>query len=150
MSWSLALAAIVFLGICTGVGVWIKRARARRELEEHSITPEALYALMKSNKVLVFDVRQPLDVLANSEIIPGAKRVPPKDVLAEPSPIPREEDSVVYCTCPSDETSQVIAEKARAAHFLHVRFLRGGLEAWKEKGYPVVPYEETFHLDTGS
>ena len=29
-------------------------------------------------------------------------------------------------------------------------FLKGGLAAWKAKGYPVVPYDKTFHLDTGT
>jgi len=31
-----------------------------------------------------------------------------------------------------------------------VKFLKGGLAAWKAKGYPVVPYDKTFHLDTGT
>jgi rhodanese-related sulfurtransferase len=29
-----------------------------------------------------------------------------------------------------------------------MKFLKGGLEAWKERGYPVVRYDEAFHLDT--
>ncbi|HEY4048045.1 MAG TPA: rhodanese-like domain-containing protein [Acidobacteriaceae bacterium] len=149
---SLTLIVVLLVGVATGVAVWLKRSRDRRELERDSITPEALYALMKTNpkKVLVFDVRQPLDLLANSEIIPGAKRLAPKDVMANPSLIPRDEDTVVYCTCPSDKTSQEISEKAHAANHLRVKFLRGGLEAWKAQGYPVLPYDEPFHLDTGS
>jgi rhodanese-related sulfurtransferase len=149
---SLALIVVLLVGAASGLTVWVKRIRDRRELELHSITPEALYALMETNpkKVLIFDVRQPLDLLANSEIIPGAKRLAPKDVMANPSLIPRDQDSVVYCTCPSDKTSQEVSEKAREANLLRVKFLRGGLEAWKAQGYPVLPYEEPFHLDTGS
>jgi rhodanese-related sulfurtransferase len=147
---TLTLIAVLFAGVI--VALWMKRTRDRRELEQHSITPEALYALMNADpkKVLIFDVRQPLDLLANSEIIPGAKRIPPKEVMANPSLIPQDQDSVVYCTCPSDKTSQEVSQKARAAHLLRVKFLRGGLEAWKARGYPVLPYNETFHLDTGS
>jgi rhodanese-related sulfurtransferase len=147
---TLTLIAVLFAGVI--VALWLKRTRDRRELEQHSITPEALYALMNADpkKVLIFDVRQPLDLLANSEIIPGAKRIPPKEVMANPSLIPQDQDSVVYCTCPSDKTSQEVSQKARAAHLLRVKFLRGGLEAWKARGYPVLPYNETFHLDTGS
>jgi rhodanese-related sulfurtransferase len=147
---ALTLIAVLFAGVI--VALWLKRTRDRRELEQHSITPEALYALMNADpkKVLIFDVRQPLDLLANSEIIPGAKRIPPKEVMANPSLIPQDQDSVVYCTCPSDKTSQEVSQKARAAHLLRVKFLRGGLEAWKARGYPVLPYNETFHLDTGS
>ena len=44
-----------------------KRMRDRREMERHTITPEALQALLASNQdVLIFDVRQPLDLLGDS------------------------------------------------------------------------------------
>jgi 3-mercaptopyruvate sulfurtransferase SseA len=33
-------------------------------------------------------------------------------------------------------------------HFMQVKFLKGGLAAWKAKGYPVERYEKSFHLDT--
>jgi 3-mercaptopyruvate sulfurtransferase SseA len=29
-----------------------------------------------------------------------------------------------------------------------VKFLKGGLAAWKAKGYPVERYDKSFHLDT--
>ena len=127
---------------------WFKRKRDRQELEEHSITPESLHALLASNhQILLFDVRQPLDLLADSEIIPGATRLDPNDVINNPSLIPREKDAVVYCTCPSDETARSILNRALAAKFLRVKFLRGGLGAWKASGYPVEPYTKPFHLD---
>ena len=133
------------------IAYWIKRARDRRELEEHSITPEALHGLLASNReVLIFDVRLPLDLLVDSKIIPGAKRIPPKEVRENPTLIPRDKDAILYCTCPSDETSRTILRKALAMHFSRVRFLKGGLDGWKAKGYPVEPYKQSFHLDTAS
>jgi rhodanese-related sulfurtransferase len=129
----------------------MRMLRQRRELEEYSIEPEALHALLETDKeVLLFDVRQPLDLLAHSEIIPGAKRVPPKDVLEQVSVIPKEKDSVIYCTCPSEKTSKAILQKARALQFSRIKFLRGGLAAWKDKGYPVELYDKPFHLDTAT
>ena len=86
--------------------------------------------------------------LATAEIIPGAKRVPPKEVLENPQLIPKEKDVVVYCTCPSDKTSREVWQKAHALNLPRVRFLKGGLAAWKEKGFPIEPYQESFHLDT--
>jgi rhodanese-related sulfurtransferase len=127
----------------------MKQLRDRRELEEFSIEPEALQDLLEKHKeVLVFDVRLPLDFLAHSEIIPGATRVAPNDVEEQPSLIPKDKDSVVYCTCPSDETSRMILRRARALNFSRVKFLRGGLAGWKAKGYPVELYNKPFHLDT--
>lgn len=132
------------------MAVWIKNRRDQRELEQHSITPEALHTLLVSNpNVLVFDVRLPLDFLADSEIIPGAKRLSPKEVIDDPSLIPKEKDAIVYCTCPSDKTSRSILQRAVAMGFSRVKFLKGGLAGWKAKGYPVEPYEKPFSLDPG-
>lgn len=147
----MALIAICVAALCLAlfVGSRIKRARERRELELHTIEPEALHELLSSNAVVrVFDVRQPLDVLAYSEAIPGATRVPPKEVMANPSLIPREEDAVVYCTCPNDKTSREILQRALSLHFSRLKILRGGLGAWKAKGFPVTPYKDAFRLDT--
>jgi rhodanese-related sulfurtransferase len=146
---SLTLIAICILVPCLLIAIWIKRTRDKHQMELHSITPEALRDLLVPNQeVLLLDVRQPLDLLADSEIIPGATRIPPKEVIQNPSRIPKDRDAVVYCTCPGDETSRRILHLALALHFSRVKFLKGGLAGWKAKGYPVVPYEEPFHLDT--
>jgi rhodanese-related sulfurtransferase len=139
--------SVMFLLIVVWINVWINRTMDRRQMELHSLTPEALHTLLAANRdVLLFDVRQPLDLLANSEIIPCAKRIPPKEVLENPSLIPKEKESIVYCTCPSDKTSQAILRRLLALHFLQIKFLKGGLAAWKAMGYPVEPYTQTFHL----
>src|SRR5580700_7694465 len=144
--------APILIAICVSamfllIAVWIKRTRDRREFEQHTVTPEALHTLLAANQdVLLFDVRQPLDLLANSEIIPGAKRIPPREVLENPSLIPKEKDSIVYCTCPSDKTSREILHRALGLHFLRIKFLNGGLAAWKAQGYPLEPYNKPFHL----
>jgi rhodanese-related sulfurtransferase len=146
---TLTLAAIVVLSVCLLVVIWIKRTTGQREMEQHSITPEALHALLDSKQeVLLYDVRLPLDLLTSYEIIPGAKRIPPAEVIENPSLIPKETDSIVYCTCPSDKTSRAVLHRALALHFSKIKFLKGGLAAWKAKGYPVEPYNEVFHLDT--
>src|ERR1700677_745162 len=131
------ICAVGFLVLLFGI-LRMRQLRNRRELEEHSIDADALRELMQTNAdILLFDVRQPLDLLAHSEIIPGAKRLAPKDVLERASLIPSEKDSVIYCTCPSEKTSRMILKRAKALNFSRIRFLRGGLAAWKEKGYPV-------------
>jgi rhodanese-related sulfurtransferase len=129
----------------------MRQLRNRRELERYSIGPDELHALLESKKdIVVLDVRQPLDLLAHSEIIPGAKRVPPKEIMEQAELIPRDKDSVIYCTCVSEKTSRMVVENALRLNFSRIKFLRGGLAAWKEKGYPVVPYTQSFHLDTAS
>jgi rhodanese-related sulfurtransferase len=153
MNLILTILAIAIWGLLAVI--WFRRLKARREWERLSITPEALRALVVANHdVLILDVRQPLDLLADSEIIEGAQRISPQDAETNPSLIPTDKELVVYCTCPSDKTSRAIAAKAQLVapnvDVSKVKFLKGGLAAWKAKGYPVVPYDKTFHLDTGT
>jgi rhodanese-related sulfurtransferase len=147
----LILTAICVVIASVLIVIRVKRRKDRQELELQSITPEALHTLLSSSKeVLLYDVRQPLDLLADSEIIVGATRIAPKDLLANPSLIPKEKDSVVYCTCPDDKTSRLILQRAHAMHFLRMKFLKGGLTGWKARGYPVERYEKSFPLDTST
>jgi len=145
----LALTAICVAILCLAILVWWRRKdqKDRDAVEQHSMTAEELHSRLASDqKVLVFDVRQPLDLLAYPEIIPGARRIPPKDVEGNPSLIPKDKEAVVYCTCAGDKTSREVLHRALALHFSRIKFLKGGLEAWKAKGYPVEPYREVFHL----
>jgi rhodanese-related sulfurtransferase len=153
MNLALTVIAVIIWGLLAYI--WIRRVRERRAFERLSITPEALHALIESHHdVLVLDARQPLDLLTDSEIIPGAQRVSPQDALDDPTLIPTDKELVVYCTCPSDKTSRAIAMKAQTlapqVDITRVKFLKGGLSAWKARGYPVTPYDKTFHLDTGT
>jgi rhodanese-related sulfurtransferase len=153
MNLILTIIAIAIWGLLAVI--WIRRIKARRAFERLSITAEALHDLIVANHdVLILDVRQPLDLLTDSEIIAGAQRISPQDAEANPSLIPTDKELVVYCTCPSDKTSRAIAAKAQVLapniDVTKVKFLKGGLAAWKAKGYPVVPYDKTFHLDTGT
>jgi rhodanese-related sulfurtransferase len=138
------LCAAVLLAV-----VLVRRMRDRREMERYSITAEALHALLASNKeVLVIDVRQPLDLLGDSVIIPGAQWLAPEEVRANPSLLPKERDLIVYCTCPSDKTSRIILHRALAKGFLRIKFLKGGLDGWRANGFPVEPYKKAFHLNS--
>jgi rhodanese-related sulfurtransferase len=153
MNIALTIVAVAIWGYLAVV--WIRRIRARREMDRLSITPDALHQLIATHhNVLVLDARQPLDLLADSEIIEGAQRIAPQDAMDNPSLIPSDKELVVYCTCPSDKTSRAIAMKAHQlapnVDLNRVKFLKGGLAAWKAKGYPVVPYDKTFRLDTGT
>ncbi|MBB5318523.1 rhodanese-like domain-containing protein [Tunturibacter empetritectus] len=147
----MSVTAIVVAVLCVLVLGWVvRRVLAGREVREKSIEPEALYALLKAKKILLYDVRQPLDFLAHPEIIPGATRIAPKDIAGRTAAFPRDQHSVIYCTGGDDETSQMVLGKARALNFTRVKLLKGGLAAWKEKGYPVEAYTESFHLDTAT
>lgn len=141
--------AIGIVVLLVGVPVFVlaRRKRRRDEIERQSITPQALHDLMARNdQLVVLDVRQPLDLLAKPEIIPGAVRIPPDEIQRKPSLIPKDKETVVYCTCPDDKTSRIVIRRARDLHLTQVKFLKGGLASWKASGYPVSPYTGNFSL----
>lgn len=141
----IALIVAFIAVLCFGVFARVTQRKASSELEQHSISAQELHDLIRSGQeVLLFDVRQPLDLLANPEQIPGAQRIAPQDVLQQPSLIPQDKDVVVYCTCPSDKTSRMVLHRALALGFSRIKFLRGGLAAWKALGFAVEPYKGTF------
>lgn len=125
-----------------------RKAREVREYEQYSVEPAMLKELQERADVRLYDVRQPLDLLAHLEIIPGAVRIPPKEVLANPDLLPREQDVVLYCTCEGQKTSLEILRHAQSLGFHRIKVLRGGVAAWKANGYPVEKYVESFRLDT--
>ena len=130
---------------------WLKDKEKRNELGLHSISAQELHDFMASAPTaLLFDVRQPLDLLAYPEIIPGAQRIPPEEVLENPTVIPKDKDVVVYCTCPSDKTSRRVLRRALALGFSNIKFLRGGLAAWKGMGFPVEPYKGTLAFSSSA
>ena len=144
------LIAIVGLILCAGAAlVLLKRRKAEAEIAKFSVTPADLRSLLdQPERVLVVDVRLPLDLLADPHIIPGSIRFAPRDVQANPSLVPMDRDVVFYCTCPSDGTSRETLHKAHKANHVRVKFLRGGLAAWKAAGFPVETYDTAFRLDT--
>ena len=65
----IAICAVGLIVLIFGI-VRIVQLRNRRELERYTIDAEELHALLESKKdIVVLDVRQPLDLLAHSEII---------------------------------------------------------------------------------
>ncbi len=148
----MGVVAICIAGLCVLIFglIMMRRVLAKREIEAKSIEPETLYELLNAKQVLLYDVRQSLDFLAHPEIIPGATRIAPKDIAEQTASFSRDQNSVIYCTGGDDETSHMVLGKARALNFTRVKLLKGGLAAWKEKGYPVEAYSESFHLDTAS
>jgi rhodanese-related sulfurtransferase len=146
----MAIYAALLCALVLGWAV-VRRLRARRELEEKSIEPEALHELLRTNsRVLLFDVRRPLDVLAHPEMIPGAIRVEPQNAGELTAKYSRDQEAVIYCTGGDDDTGHMVLGKVRALHFTRVKLLKGGLAAWKAAGYPVEAYTDSFHLHTGT
>jgi rhodanese-related sulfurtransferase len=146
---ALTITSIVAL---TALGCFLlalRRRHRRQEASDHSISPEALYQLMKEDKdLLLFDVRVPLDLLAHSEMITGAIRLPPNEVNARANSISKDVDIVIYGTCLDKNTLHLVLQITQNLKFCRLKMLQGGFEGWKNSGFPVEAYTVPFHLDT--
>jgi membrane protein DedA with SNARE-associated domain/rhodanese-related sulfurtransferase len=84
----------------------------------------------------IVDLRHPLDYLPD----PRAVRVSPSDLTSHHEQLPRDRDLILYCTCPSEETSGKVALQLHKLGINRVRPLRGGFDAWRAAGYPLIEY----------
>ena len=116
------------------------------QLRASRIEPEKLRELMlaaaeeRTAAPFIVDLRHPLDYLPDPRVIPGALRIGPAEIAASSDRIPRDRDVVLYCTCPSEETSARVARQLLRLGVHRVRPLRGGFEVWRDLGYPLVEY----------
>jgi membrane protein DedA with SNARE-associated domain/rhodanese-related sulfurtransferase len=90
----------------------------------------------------IVDLRHPLDYLPDPRVLPGAVRVSPSNLTQHQAMLPRDRDVILYCTCPSEETSGKVALQLHKLGVNRVRPLRGGFEGWRDAGYPLVDYVE--------
>ena len=116
----------------------IARQRFLRELRISRITAEELKEKMdEGEEVMVVDLRHHLDFDADPETIPGAFRIDAKELEEKNDHLPRDREVILYCTCPNEATSARLALLLRRQGIKHIRPLQGGLDAWREQGYPV-------------
>ena len=88
----------------------------------------------------IIDLRHPLDYLPDPRVLPHTVRVSPSELTAHQALLPRDRDVILYCTCPSEETSAKVALQLHKFGVNRVRPLRGGFEGWRDAGLPLVEY----------
>ena len=117
---------------------YIARQRFLRELRIARISVQELKALIDDGEeVVVVDLRHALDFEADPEKIPGAFRMDSEELESKSDQLPRDHDVVLYCTCPNEATSAKTALLLRKQGIRKIRPLQGGLDAWRQSGYPV-------------
>jgi rhodanese-related sulfurtransferase len=136
--------ALVLLGLLFVAYItfkYIHRQRVLRKLRIARITAEELRQRQEvGEEVFIVDLRSALAVQGDPYRIPGARHLLVDKVEEWLPNIPRDQEVVLYCSCPNE------ASAARAAFILYrrgitrVRPLLGGLDAWRERNYPLEPH----------
>jgi membrane protein DedA with SNARE-associated domain/rhodanese-related sulfurtransferase len=143
-------AALVFILMVVGFFVWrvIKNRRFLASVRELRLEPEELKAMLDeatedgTPQPYIVDLRHPLDYLPDPRVLPGAVRIGPTELALHAERIPRDRDVILYCTCPSEETSAKVALQLHRLGITRVRPLRGGFDGWKQAGFPLLAYVE--------
>ena len=146
LSWAehFALAAFLLVLVALLAGkIWRQQSFLRR-VRAMRVDPVDLKAMLdRGEEVFIVDLRHPLDYLPDPRVLPGAVRLLPNEVLLRSADLPRDRDIIVYCTCPSEESSSKVALTMRKLGIERIRPLRGGFNEWKQLGYPLTNLEES-------
>lgn len=134
---ALALVALLVIGLIAYR--IIRQQRFLHQIRTLRLEPEQLKAMLDHGEnVYIVDLRHPLDFLPDPRTLPGAVQLMPNELIERSAEIPRDRDIIVFCTCPSEATSAKVALTMRRLGIERIRPLRGGVEGWKDRGYPLV------------
>ncbi len=99
-----AVAPIVFEAslavLAANVGIkYLQRRKFLKELYKSRITPQDVRQMLDSGeKMVVLDLRHPLDSVTDPRTLPGAIRVLPDEVTKRADMLPKDEEIILYCT----------------------------------------------------
>jgi membrane protein DedA with SNARE-associated domain/rhodanese-related sulfurtransferase len=135
---SITAAGIVILLAAYIAYKWWQRRRFYQMLRMARISVADLEALIRGGaEPLIIDVRSTTARELDPRWIPGALHVPLQDVAHHLKELPRDRDTILYCTCPSEASAARVAKILMNHGFKRVRPLHGGLDAWVAAGYAV-------------
>ena len=117
---------------------FLHRQLLLRELRIARITAEELKQMMDNgHELLVVDLRGALDHEADPYTIRGALRMTAEELEQRHHEIPRHQDVILFCACPNEATAAKMALMLRSKGITRVRPLAGGIDAWREKDFPL-------------
>jgi membrane protein DedA with SNARE-associated domain len=133
------LASFFGAGIAAYLGYkFLHRQLLLRELRIARITAEELKQMMDNgHELLVVDLRGALDHEADPYTIRGALRMTAEELEQRHHEIPRNQDVILFCACPNEATAAKMALMLRSKGITRVRPLAGGIDAWREKDFPL-------------
>lgn len=125
---------LIFGYLAGGIMAWLMSGRAVEQLEQTS--PQQLAARLKKGGIRVIDVRTPSEW--ESGHIEQAEHFPLSEILENRFPAAKKDEELVM-QCGSGYRSNIAASILRQAGFSQVKSLAGGLFAWSNAGFSLIP-----------
>src|SRR6266850_8064380 len=132
------------LGLVAGLAAlyigykYFQRHRLLRELRMARITVDELHQKLEAGEnPLILDLRPHAELDQDPSLIRGALHMTMDEVERRQQEIPRDRDIILYCSCPNEVSSARAALLLHRRGILRVRPLLGGIDAWRERNYPM-------------
>jgi membrane protein DedA with SNARE-associated domain len=78
---------------------YVQKRLFLRELEKSRITPQELRSMVDAGeRVIIVDLRHPLDSVTDPRTLPGAVRILPDELVGRAGVLPKNQEIVLYCT----------------------------------------------------
>ena len=117
---------------------YFQRQRLLRELRVARITADELHQKLQAGEnPLILDLRAASELDQDPGVIRGALQMSVTELENGGPEIPRDREIVLYCSCPNEAGSARLAVLLRRKGLKRVRPLLGGIEAWRERNYPL-------------
>ncbi len=134
------VAALAFAALVLGLvarRVWRHR-QFHREAESWRVTAVELKTrLDRGDRFHIVDLRPVSGELERDRTVPGAQRATAREVLSSIDRIPQGSEVVLFCGCPGESAAVALAAKLRKRGVAQVHPLEGGVDAWRESGFPL-------------
>ncbi len=116
---------------------WWQRQRFYRQLRMARISVEELRGLLDRGELpIILDVRSPL-AQGQDGHIPGAISIDAQTLGDATPKLSAAGEVIVYCACPNEASSALIAKRLIQQGYSRVRPLHGGIDAWIAAGYAI-------------
>ena len=134
--WFLTIIAVGLVGFIAYK--FFHRQKFLRDLRMAKITVDELKQRMDAGDLItIVDVRHPMALELDPETIPGSLNFRMEEIEHRHHEIPRDRDIILYCSCPNEVSSARTAFLLKKKGVLRVRPLEGGLDAWRERKFPI-------------
>jgi len=117
---------------------YFQRQRLLKELRMARITVDELHQRQEAGEnPIILDLRSQIELEQDPSLIRGALRMTMDEVQHRHQEIPRDRDIILYCSCPNEVSSARVALQLHRKGISRVRPLLGGIDAWRDRNYPV-------------
>ena len=117
---------------------YFQRHRLLRELRMARITVDELHQKLEAGEnLIILDLRSQAALDEDPSLIHGALHLNMDEVENHLKEVPHDRDIILYCSCPNEVSAARVALLLQRKGFSRVRPLLGGIDAWRERHYPI-------------